>query len=234
MIKVALIVIDLQEDFLPPDGSLAVPNGREIIPEITKLLNTDTYPWLAIIVTQDWHPPTHCLFASQHDVPPYTELEFQHPLGEKNGYTGEVKKQTQIVWPDHCVQELFGASVENLFLEKFEKLEKVLPTAIVKKGYLQDREYYLCFTDCWKLHKTEMEKILQANEITDVVFVGLAYDFCVLNSAIDCLESGFNTYVIRNCCKSVYPDKVQETEKRYLDAEVKIVEDVNELLREYV
>ncbi|SGZ46867.1 CIC11C00000001827 [Sungouiella intermedia] len=233
MLKVALVVIDLQEDFLPPDGSLAVADGRSIVPAISDLLNTEKYPWLAVIVTQDWHPANHCLFASQHGVQPYTELEFEHPLGEKNCVTGEIKKQKQFVWPDHCVQESFGATVESLFLEKFEQLNGKLPTALVKKGYLQDREYYLCFTDCWKLHKTEMEEVLQTNGITDVVFVGLAYDFCVLNSAVDCLDSGFNTFVIRSCSKSVYPDKVDETEKLYRDAGVHIVETVEDLMKHY-
>lgn len=234
MLNVALVVIDLQEDFLPPNGSLAVPEGRTVVPEITKLLKTDKYPWLAIVVTQDWHPANHCLFASQHGVKPYTEMEFEHPLGEKNSSTGKVKTQTQYVWPDHCVQESFGASVEKLFMDKFENLKDTLPTAVVKKGYLQDREYYLCFADCWRLHRTEMEQILLSNKITDVVFVGLAYDFCVLNSAVDCLEAGFKTHVIRNCSKSVYPDKVAETEKRYEDAGVKIVDNAEELMKQFV
>lgn len=234
MLKVALVVVDLQEDFLPPDGTLVVPDGRSVVPPITDLLHTERYPWLAIIVTQDWHPADHCLFASQHGVEPFTELEFEHPLGEKNCYTGEVKKQKQYVWPDHCVQESFGATVESLFFKKFELLQGQLPTAVVKKGYLKDREYYLCFSDCWKLHRTEMEKLLVANDITDVVFVGLAYDFCVLNSAIDCLGSGFNTFVIRNCCKSVYPENNPQTEKMYRDAGVQLVDNVEELLKHYM
>lgn len=226
--NVALVIIDVQEDFLPPDGSLAVADGRSVIPRISALID-DKYPWLAIVVTQDWHPYNHCLFASQNRVDPYTEKEFQHPLGEKNSSTGEIKTQKQIVWPDHCVQNSFGATVETLLLKKFEDVKNI-PTTIVKKGYLQDREYYLCFTDCWKLHKTEMEDFLVAHSITDVVFVGLAYDFCVLNSAVDCLQSGFTTYVLSDCCKSVYPDKLKETERLYEEAGVALVENSLKLL----
>lgn len=233
MLKVALIVVDLQEDFLPPDGSLAVGEGRDVIPTISNLLNIEKYPWLAVIVTQDWHPKNHCLFASQHNVEPFTQLEFKHPKGEKSSSTGKVKVQKQFVWPDHCVQGTPGALVEELVWLKFKKLEGELVTAVVHKGYLEDREYYLCFTDCWKLHKTEMEKVLVSNDITDVVFVGLAYDFCVLNSAMDCLNSGFNTFVIKNCCKSVYPQNDADTEQQYLDAGVQLVDTVDDLLRHY-
>ena len=34
----ALLLIDVQYDFLPPDGSLAVPDGRVILPVVRKLL----------------------------------------------------------------------------------------------------------------------------------------------------------------------------------------------------
>ncbi len=34
----ALLLIDVQYDFLPPDGSLAVPDGRAILPVVRKLL----------------------------------------------------------------------------------------------------------------------------------------------------------------------------------------------------
>lgn len=230
MLRVALIVVDLQEDFLPPDGSLAVAGGRDVVPRISSLLNLAVYPWLAIVVTQDWHPPNHCLFALQHNVKPFSEVQFQHPLGEKNCYTGEVKTQTQTVWPDHCVQGSHGAEVEALFLAAFEKITEV-PTKLVQKGFLQDREYYLCFSDCWKLHRTELEEYLEEHSITHVAFVGLAYDYCVLNSAIDCQNSGFAASVIRNCCKSVYPDKLAETERLYERAAVAMYDLADDMLR---
>lgn len=219
MTKVALVVVDLQEDFLPEDGSLAVPHGRDIITNINRLVDARKYKWLAIIATQDWHPANHCSFASQHGVAPYSELEFKHPLGEKDD-TGNVKTMKQYVWPDHCVQESFGATLEESFLTLFNTTEDV-PKKLVQKGYLQDREYYSCFQDCWKLHHTEMEDFLKSEGVTDVIFVGLAYDFCVLNSARDCAAAGFNAYVIKECSRSVYPDKEAETDKLYAEAGVK-------------
>lgn len=220
--KLGLIVVDLQEDFLPSDGSLAVPEGRSIIPLINDLLDTEKYRWSTVIATQDWHPANHCSFASQHGVDPFSELDFQHPLGDKDE-TGRVRTMKQCVWPDHCIQNSFGSSIDPLFLSKYDLLSEELPKKIVKKGYLQDREYYSCFEDCWKLHKTEMEDYLRDQGITDVVFVGIAYDFCVLNSALDCLNAGFNAYVIKECCKSVYPDKIVDTENRYKSGNVKTI-----------
>lgn len=228
MKNIAVVVVDVQEDFLPPDGSLAVPGGREVIPPICNLISK--YPWLAVVLTQDWHPQNHCLFAENNNTEPFTEIEFKHPLAEKND-SGVVKSQKQVVWPVHCVQGLKGACVEQEVLSTFEKLQGQFPTAIVKKGYLADREYYLCFCDCWKLHNTEITDFLKENKITDVVFVGLAYDFCVLNSAMDSLERGFVSHVLRDCCRSVYPNSIQNTEAQYRAAGVHIYDNVEALLQ---
>lgn len=223
MLKPALVIVDVQKDFLP-GGALAVAEGDQIIPNIQTLLNLEKFPWLAVVITQDWHPKDHCLFALRHNVEPFTEVEFEHPCGEKNSKTGEVKTHAQTVWPEHCIQDTPGAEIEPSILDKFNKsVANVVPTAIVKKGYLQDREYYLCFNDCWKVHHTEMEEFLMEQNVTDVVFVGLAYDFCVLHSACDSLNSGFNTYVVKDCCKSVFSDRGEETEKAYKASNVNIV-----------
>lgn len=47
----ALIIVDVQNDFLPPDGALAVPEGRQIIPVIQELLE-DTDKWDIIVASQ--------------------------------------------------------------------------------------------------------------------------------------------------------------------------------------
>ena len=57
----ALVVVDLQRDFLP-GGALAVPAGDTIVEPIARLA-----PRFGVVVaTQDWHPRGHVSFASAH------------------------------------------------------------------------------------------------------------------------------------------------------------------------
>ncbi|KAL6450526.1 PNC1 Nicotinamidase [Candida maltosa Xu316] len=216
MSKVALVIIDLQEDFLPPNGSFAVPHARQLIKPIIKLITEPSFTWSLIIASQDWHPSDHICFASQHNLPPFTETTFKHPY--------LVKTKKQMVLPDHCVEETFGSSLTvQLRLALEEK--PGIPKEIVKKGSLPDRQYLSCFADVWGLHKTNMLEILYSNRITDVVFVGLAYDFCVLESAIDSAKNGLNTYVLKNYCRSLHPEKTNATDKKYKENGVKVIDD---------
>lgn len=78
----ALLLIDIQNDFVP-GGSLAVPNGQEVVPVANRLIDHFTRNGDLIVATQDWHPPNHSSFISQN------------PTGG--------------IWPDHCVQNTHGA-----------------------------------------------------------------------------------------------------------------------------
>jgi len=60
----ALIVVDLQNDFLP-GGSLAVPSGDEVIPKLNRYIRAFVERDLPIYATRDWHPPNHCSFKAQ-------------------------------------------------------------------------------------------------------------------------------------------------------------------------
>ena len=51
----ALIIVDVQNDFLPPSGSLAVPGGRQVIPVIQKLLDR-SWKWDTVIASQVGFP----------------------------------------------------------------------------------------------------------------------------------------------------------------------------------
>lgn len=209
MTRYALVVVDLQNDFLP-GGSLAVADGDSIVQSINELVVK--YDWSLLVATKDWHPQDHTSFSVNHNLPPFTEKEFKHPVD------GTLKVET--TWPVHCVQNTHGAELEESFLKAFE--ESKLPKCILNKGYLQDREYYSCFQDTWGIHQTELTDILKANEITDVVFVGLAYDYCVLASAIDAVSRRFQSTVLRDCSRSVYPEKLGLTDARYTAGGVKL------------
>ena len=86
----ALILVDIQNDFLP-GGALAVPRGDEIIP----IANQLQYIFDIVVATQDWHPADHGSFAANH---PGKNVHEQIVL---NGLP-------QTLWPIHCVQNTKG------------------------------------------------------------------------------------------------------------------------------
>ena len=60
----ALLVVDLQNDFLP-GGSLGVPHGDRVIAPINALIDLYRARGLPIYASRDWHPADHCSFAAQ-------------------------------------------------------------------------------------------------------------------------------------------------------------------------
>src|SRR2546421_422826 len=62
----ALVIVDFQRDFTPPDGALAVPHGDEIAERLNELAHDPRFD--IVIATRDWHPPDHASFA-EHGGP---------------------------------------------------------------------------------------------------------------------------------------------------------------------
>lgn len=60
----ALVLVDVQNDFLP-GGSLAVPEGDQILEPINRWLARFSAAGLPVFATRDWHPPEHCSFAAR-------------------------------------------------------------------------------------------------------------------------------------------------------------------------
>src|SRR6188508_3209686 len=89
----ALLLIDIQNDFLP-GGALAVPRGDEVVAVANGLMRD----YDVVVATQDWHPADHLSFASQH-------------AGKQTGDVVQLADLPQILWPDHCVQNTFGAEL---------------------------------------------------------------------------------------------------------------------------
>jgi len=113
----ALLVIDMQRDFLP-GGSLAVADGDAILPGINALAAKFEH----VILTQDWHPLGHISFASTHGKQPFVD-------------TVEAPYGTQTLWPDHCVQGTPGAEIHpNLDIPHTE--------LILRKGFRQSIDSY--------------------------------------------------------------------------------------------
>ena len=60
----ALIVVDVQRDFLP-GGSLAVGRGDEVVAPLNRYMERFEHKGLPVLATRDWHPADHCSFREQ-------------------------------------------------------------------------------------------------------------------------------------------------------------------------
>ena len=60
----ALIVVDLQRDFLP-GGALGVPAGDEVVAPINRMIEAFEQANLPVFYSRDWHPAGHCSFQEQ-------------------------------------------------------------------------------------------------------------------------------------------------------------------------
>ncbi|KAJ3878622.1 Isochorismatase-like protein [Lentinula edodes] len=214
--KPALIIVDLQEDFCPPNGALAVAEGRSIAPIINDLLRL---PFVKKIATKDFHPPDHVSFASNHPEPhnkPFTSfVTIANPNNPNETHTSRL-------WPIHCVQGTPGA-------ELIPELDTSLVDLVIEKGQDPRVEMYSAFEAPFrhpivKEASSKLAQSLREAGVTDVFVVGLAMDYCVQSTAIDAVAEGFKTYVISEATKAVDPEQGwKKTEKECDNAGVKFI-----------
>ena len=62
--KDALIVVDLQRDFLP-GGALAVPAGDAVVEPLNRCVESFQRAGRPVFFSRDWHPVRHCSFREQ-------------------------------------------------------------------------------------------------------------------------------------------------------------------------
>jgi nicotinamidase/pyrazinamidase len=80
----ALLVVDVQNDFLP-GGALGIADGDRVVPPLNRLLAAWRSRGMPVYLTRDWHPPGHCSFAARGGP-----------------------------WPVHCVAGTHGAEFSPL------------------------------------------------------------------------------------------------------------------------
>ncbi|MDX1581999.1 MAG: bifunctional nicotinamidase/pyrazinamidase [Thermoanaerobaculia bacterium] len=176
--KSALVLVDIQNDFVP-GGPLATKNGDEVVSVANRL-----QPHFDVVVaTQDWHPPNHGSFASNHP-------------GKSPGEFIDLYGIEQILWPDHCVQGSEGAELHpDLETDRIEQ--------VIRKGEDPKIDSYSGFFDNGHLKETGLEKYLRSRNVDDVYICGLATDYCVKYTVLDSAELGFDTKVVLDGCRGV-------------------------------
>lgn len=193
-----LVIVDPQNDFMP-GGSLEVPKGDEIVPVINELQND----FDLVVATQDWHPPKHLSFASNHEG----QSEFDE-IKLDNG-------MDQILWPDHCVQGSAGAEFhKDLDTRKVE--------AIFRKGMHPKMDSYSGFYDNGHEKNTGLAGYLRAKGADELYFCGLAADVCVYFTLKDALKEGFKAHLFLEATRALEKDKFekQKQELKEMGAEL--------------
>lgn len=172
--KTALIIVDPQIDFCSKTGALFVPYAGEVILEINALREACEFD--LCFISKDSHPPDHISFVDNNPgAELYKEIEI-------NG----VK---QMMWPRHCVRGSVGSCITPY-------LHTLKSDIIIKKGCLKHTDSYSAFGSEDGTEKTQLLKLLRDANITHVVVVGLAFDYCVCFTAKDSAKYGFQTSVI--------------------------------------
>jgi nicotinamidase/pyrazinamidase len=181
-----LVAVDVQYDFLP-GGALGVAHGDVILEPLFELMRSGRFS--LVVATQDWHPRGHVSFASTHPgAQPLSQIELYG--------------RSQILWPDHCVQGSAGARLHD-------GLPREPLAAILRKGADPRVDSYSAFRNNWDEHgqrpPTGLAGYLRERGIREVWLAGLARDFCVLWSAQDAADAGFEVRVLWDLTRPVDP-----------------------------
>lgn len=142
----AVLVVDMQNDFVDEKGALFVPTAPATIEPIRDLLSRAREGGVGVIFTQDWHSP---------DDP-----EFK-------------------IWPPHAVAGTWGA--------------EIVPDLNPREGELVIRK-----TTYDPFFRTELEEILSARKIRNLVIVGTVANICVLHAAASGALRGIKVVVPRD------------------------------------
>ena len=166
--RTALLVVDVQNDFADPTGSLAVPGAAEIFAPINAEIERALAAGALTVYTQDWHPPTT-------------------PHFRKDGG----------LWPVHCVAGTWGAELHP---------DLAVEGPVVKKG-VGGEDGYSGFSvrdpQSGEVDATQLEGMLRTGGVSRVVVVGLATDYCVVETALDGRRLGFDVEVIAAATRAV-------------------------------
>lgn len=166
MEKRTLVIVDFQNDFCNPKGSLYVNGAEEAKANIIKYLDDNKNNIDNVILTRDWHRVDDKSFA-------------------ENGGT----------WPVHCLQGNWGADVDGAILSALNDLHlnfvysnKGTNPNVEEYGafsFIQDTADGIALQNVNDSYVT-----LIPEDATNVVVCGIAGDYCVLETTKNLVNSG--------------------------------------------
>lgn len=206
--KRALVLVDLCGAFFKK-GGLPVPGAEETIPGINRLImeGDEQGKFDLVVASYEEHRLGNLYLASTHGVAPFTDVV----IG------GSPKR----VWPDHAME----GTDECKF---YPGLRIDLVDAVFRKGYELDSHPYSTFSGMLMLCGVELpvdlDQFLKAFGITEIVVVGLAFDYCAGETALDGIKYCYKTIILRQFSPAIAPESAEFMRKRLKATRVTIIE----------
>lgn len=178
----ALLVVDMQNDFMP-GGALAIKKGDTFLAQVNELMARFRKFDLPVVFTQDWHPPDHQSFASQHP-------------GKRPFDPYEAPGIGPVLWPDHVVQGTAGAGFHPGLDARFAE-------AVIRKGYHRKIDSYSGFLENDHMTETGLDGYLRSRKVNRILVCGLAADYCAYFTASDGAEKGYDVCYLSDLTEPV-------------------------------
>lgn len=233
--KTAILAIDLQNDFICPEGALPVQGAAGDVKRIASFVSRNCERIDYIALTLDSHQPIHIAnqiywrdadgnMPSLYSVISADDVRSGRWLPQYNihralPYLEQLEKvgESCTVWPMHCVFGSNGWAIDKIVMDSVA--EWTLKTGrsydLFFKGHTQSTEHYSIFkaSVVWEDEpETALNSLLldKLDSFDRVVLVGEAGDFCVANSLNDILihrpAMASKLVVLTDCASWIYPD----------------------------
>jgi nicotinamidase/pyrazinamidase len=163
--RTALVVVDVQNDFADPSGSLYVHGGELIVEFVNREIHDARTAGAFVAYTQDWHPPSTPHFVTGGGL-----------------------------WPPHCVQDTWGAEFHPaLDVSGPDVRARVVRKG--DDGGDGYSGFSVIDPLSGQIHATALDGLLRQQDAQGLVVCGLATDYCVVETVVDAMMLGYTVHV---------------------------------------
>jgi nicotinamidase-related amidase len=180
--RTALIVVDMQCGFLQPGAALEMPMGRDIVPNVRRLIDVCRGADVPVVFTEFvYDTAVPCLRGD-----PFGPEHLPHEAGKPRGF-GHPSSNCLIA-PDYDEGPDSGATVPEL---------APLPGELVVRAHTYDKFYATC-----------LDLALRARDIRWLIFTGVATDICVASTLMSAAIRDYRCTAVTDACATI-DDKLQ-------------------------
>lgn len=220
-----LLLIDPQNDFADPKGSLYVPGAFDAILEICRFIKDEADNISDILISQDTHQKFNIGFSDfwEGDFKPFDKIKTQEildgkikPVSLRREISVSFRSQFQdkeeiTLWPYHCLEGSWGWCFPEPLIESLNDWVLHKPKhrtyEVYRKGYIPEIESYSVLSDC--KYGAEYPYLL-LNSLYDKIYVaGFCKDICVAESLKDMRKDDLyrnKLVILDNCMATIDPN----------------------------